>query len=108
MDKTLVTVEVDGLKTCLLIDPSCFDDPGLEAATRIVEKNRWKLGFAVNATTRCWMGTHVRNYNTYWILVNAACYESAERLRAFVRKTANCDLAHQPYHGGDLTLDTYA
>ena len=108
MPTAFVYVEVDGIKTCVLVDPNIFDDPFLEAATRVIERNRNRVGFAVTPTMRCQCEKQVRNYNAYWVLVNAALYTDAERLRALVKRKTKCDLATQPWHGGDIKLDAYA
>ncbi len=108
MQKIMVTVDADGFKSAMLIEPDRFDDPSLEAATRIIEKNRLNPKFTVTPVIRCIVGKQVRNYNTYWVLVNAARYDVAERLRKVVLTKTKVDLAQQPYHGGNLKLDAYA
>ena len=91
-----------------LVDTECFDDAYLEGATRVVEKNRNSSVISVGPTIRIRIGKQYRNYNSYWILVNAACYPVAEQMRAAVKARFKVDLATQPYHGGNLKLDTYA
>ena len=104
----IVTVELNGLTASVVVDTECFDDAYLEGATRVVEKNRNSSVISVGPTIRIRIGKQYRNYNSYWILVNAACYPVAEQMRAAVKARFKVDLATQPYHGGNLKLDTYA
>jgi hypothetical protein len=84
------------------IDTEIFDDPYLEAATRAVEKIKTRRGGIIRAVTECW-GKKVpkksQMYNSYWILVNAACYVKAEQLRDKFKMQTNCDLKLEPLHG---------
>ncbi len=84
------------------IDADIFDDPYLEAATRAVEKIGFKKGSMLRAITECWEKAKPKNsalYNTYWVLVNAAHYNEAERLREKFKAQTNCDLAKEPKCG---------
>lgn len=84
------------------INIDIFDDPLLEASTQAIEKIKKNKYGIVNAVTECWFKktpkkTHI--YNSYWILVNAACYVKAEQLREKFRLQTKCDLATEPLHG---------
>ena len=84
------------------IDTELFDDPYMEAATRAVEKTRSQKHGIVRAITECWEKKDSKKavmYNSYWVLVNAACYKKAEILREKFKMQTDCDLATQPYHG---------
>jgi hypothetical protein len=84
------------------IDVSIFDDPYLEAATRAVEKVKASKHGIVRAVTECWDKKDAKKpilYNSYWVLVNAACYAKAEQLREKFRMQTDCDLAKDPIHG---------
>ena len=84
------------------IDADVFDDPYLEAATRACEKIRNNKGAIIRAITECWEKDKPKNsaiYNSYWILVNAACYEKAEALREKFKAQTDCDLAKEPKCG---------
>lgn len=84
------------------IDSNIFDDPYLEAATRACEKIRNDKGAIIRAITECWEKTNPKRsamYNSYWILVNAACYDKAEELREKFKAQTDCDLAKEPQCG---------
>ena len=84
------------------VDTDIFDDPYLEAATRAVEKIGFKKGTMLRAITECWEKDKPKNsamYNTYWVLVNAAHYAEAERLRDKFKSQTDCDLAKEPKCG---------
>jgi hypothetical protein len=81
------------------IDSRVFDDPYLEATTRAVEISRKSRGSIIQAFTKCWekeTPKKVATYNSYWILVNAACYAKAELLREKFQAQADVDLAKEP------------
>lgn len=81
------------------IDADVFDDPYLEAATRAVETIRGNRGAIIRAVTQCWEKENPKKtamYNSYWILVNAACYDKAEQLREKFLAQTDCDLAKEP------------
>lgn len=83
------------------IDTEVFDDPYMEAATRAVEKSKKKKHATIRPITECWDKKTPKKpfvYNSYWILVNAACYSKAELLRDKVKIQSDCDLATQPVH----------
>ena len=71
----------------------------MEAATRAVEKIGFSKGKILRPTTECWEKDNPKRstlYNTYWILVNAAHYKEAERLRDKFKTQSECDLAKEP------------
>jgi len=84
------------------VDTDIFDDPLLEAATRAVEVTRKQKYGIVRAVTECWDKKTPKKsvlYNSYWILVNAGCYNKAEQLREKFKMQTKCDLAKEPLHG---------
>ena len=84
------------------IDTGVFDDPFMEAATRAVEKTKTQKHGIIRAVTNCWEKANPKKsamYNSYWILVNAACYGKAEQLREKFRAQTDCDLAKEPQCG---------
>lgn len=84
------------------IDTELFDDPYMEAATRAVEKTKNQKHGIVRAITECWEKKDPKKavmYNSYWVLVNAACYKKAEILREKFKMQTDCDLAKEPVHG---------
>ena len=84
------------------IDEKVFDDPFLEAATRAVEKSKNQKGSIIRPVTQCWEKSNPKRgalYNSYWILVNAACYAKAEQLREKFKAQTECDLAKEPKSG---------
>jgi hypothetical protein len=87
------------------IDTEIFDDPYLEAATRAVEKYRKVRGAIIRPITTCWEKKSPKKicmYNSYWILVNAACYAKAEQLREKFKMQHDVDLKSEPLHGRDV------
>ena len=81
------------------IDNDVFDDPYEEAATRAVEQGKNKRGSIISHVTKCWDKSNPKKnalYNTYWILINAACYAKAELLREKFKAQHNIDLAKEP------------
>ena len=84
------------------IDGKLFDDPYLEAATRAVEKSKNQKGSIIRPVTQCWEKLNPKRgalYNSYWVLVNAACYSKAEQLREKFKAQTDCDLAKEPKCG---------
>ncbi len=81
------------------IDVNLFEDPFMEAATRAVEKSKLEKGKIIRAVTNCWEKQNPKKtamYNSYWVLVNAACYDKAELLREKFKSQTDCDLAKEP------------
>jgi hypothetical protein len=82
------------------VDMDIFDDPYMEAATRSVEIYRKSKHGTVRAIIECWdkvppnAARHL--YNSYWVLVNAACHEKAEHVREIFKAQTDCDLATEP------------
>jgi hypothetical protein len=88
------------------IDTDIFDDPYLEAATRAVEISKAEMHSIIRAVAECWDKKIPKKsymYNSYWILVNAACYNKAELLREKFKAQTDCDLALEPKHGRNPT-----
>lgn len=87
------------------VDMEVFKDPFMEAATRAVEKCRKSKGAIIRPITTCWEKKLPKKriiYNSYWILVNAGCYDKAEQLREKFKMQHNIDLAKEPLHGKDV------
>lgn len=103
------------------VDTEVFEDPFLEAATRAVEKCKKNKGAIIRPVTSCWekelvaetpeelkkktvkksgkkMAKDTHLYNSYWILVNAGCYQKAEQLREKFKMQHNIDLKNEPLH----------
>lgn len=84
------------------IDGGVFEDPFMEAATRAVEKSKDVKGSIIRPVTQCWEKENPKRsamYNSYWVLVNAACYKKAEQLREKFKAQTDCDLAKEPQCG---------
>ena len=84
------------------VDFDIFDDPYLEAATRAVEKSKTRKHSIIRPVTNCWEKNDPKKsamYNSYWVLVNAACYAKAEQLREKFKAQTDCDLAKEPKCG---------
>ncbi len=84
------------------IDSEVFDDPMLEAATRAVEEiSKTKKNSLIRAIMECWEKKTPNDpivYNSYWLLVNAACYDRAELLREKFKVQYDRDLKKEPLH----------
>ena len=103
--KTIVVSLTADNVTEFEINLGIFDDPFLEAATRAVEKYRKVQGAIVRPIITCWEKKTPKKtymYNSYWILVNAACYTKAEQLREKFKMQHNVDLKNEPLHGRDV------
>ncbi len=89
------------------VDADIFDDVYLEAATRVVEKNRNTPDFTVSIVIVCYEKKDEKDsnkhicYNTYYVLVNAAMYDKAELLRLNFLKIYNIDIKKQSLHGNE-------
>lgn len=84
------------------IDLGLFTDPFLEAATRAVEKSKNQKGSIIRPVAQCWEKDNPKKgslYNSYWVLVNAACYAKAEQLREKFKAQTDCDLKDEPMCG---------
>jgi len=87
------------------IDTSIFDDPFMEAATRAIEHLRKETHAIIAPVIKCWevdTPKKMQMYNSYWVLVNASCFNKAERLREKFKLQCDCDLAKEPLHGKQL------
>jgi hypothetical protein len=88
------------------VDPDVFTNPFVEAATRFIEEMRGVPDINIGAVIECWPAAEefqdspvpppVVRVNSYLALVNAARYETAERLRQAVLKQHSLDLATEP------------
>jgi hypothetical protein len=87
------------------IDINIFDDPYLEAATRVIENHRFDKTFKVSVIVECYFKNDVADpmkhfiYNVYYILVNAALYEKAEKLRTLFKQNYGVDLKFENMRG---------
>jgi hypothetical protein len=84
------------------VDVDIFDDPFMEAATRAVEKSKEIKRGIIRPVIECWEKNDPKRsylYNSYWVLVNAACYKKAELLRDKFKMQYDHDLALEPKNG---------
>ena len=84
------------------VDSDIFDDPYIEAATRAVEICKVNNTGTINHFTECWEPKNVIKshiINSYWVLVNASMFETAEALREKYKSFKNVDLFKEPIHG---------
>lgn len=91
------------------VDSEIFEDPYMEAVTRAAEGIRKQKGAIIRAVTECWDKKTPKKselYNSYWMLVNAGCYDKAEQLREKFRMQTDCDLAKEPLHGKSVTRNS--
>jgi hypothetical protein len=87
------------------VDPDVFTNPFVEAATRFIEDMRGVPDINISAVIECWPSAEdyesptphpIVRVNSYLALINAARYETAERLRQAVLKQHSLDLATEP------------
>lgn len=77
-----------------------FDDPCMEACTRILEFKRQQSSHLsvppcmISSLDR--KGAKVHVYNTYMVLINAGLYKYAENLRNTFMKDSGIDLKKEP------------
>lgn len=89
------------------IDYTIFSDIFMEAATRIVEKNKDSNEFKVSVIIECYEKQHTKDqeqhfaYNTYFVFVNAALYAKAEELRLNFFKEHKIDLRKESLKASD-------
>jgi hypothetical protein len=87
------------------VDSEMCEDILLEAATRIIEKNKRTKGFKLAVIMECFEKKNAKVadkhyvYNTYYVMINAGLYEKAEQLRSEFKKTFNVDLKTEPLYG---------
>lgn len=88
------------------VDGDVFDDPYMEAITQSVEQLKAKKHGIIRAVAECWdkkTPKQVRLYNSYWILVNASCFQKAEILREKFKMQFELDLANEPIYGRNIS-----
>ena len=96
--KEVIVKSSDKWKKSVLIEHEIFEDCLMEGATRLIEENHNKKGFTTSIILHCYLKEDEKNlcnhytYNIYYVLVNAALYEKAERVRETFKKTHGVDL----------------
>jgi hypothetical protein len=99
MKKNKVIVTVGSEKFTLDIE-DIFDDPFMEACTRIIEFKRQQSHHL--SVPPCLIacldrkGAKMHVYNTYMVLINAGFYVYAENLRDRFMKDSGIDLQKEP------------
>jgi len=99
MKKNSIIVKL-GTETFKLDIEDMFEDPFMEACTRIIEFKRQQSTHMsvppcmISCLDRKRSKMHV--YNTYVVLVNAAMYVQAENLRNRFMKDSGIDLKKEP------------
>ena len=87
------------------IDGDIFDDVYMEAATRVIEKNKDTPNFSVSIVMKCYdkKDENIPDkhfvYNTFFVLINAAMYAKAELLRLNFLKIHKIDIQKQGLKG---------
>lgn len=96
-----IVVECLDWRDAIEIDSTIFDDVYMEAATRVIEKNKNTPDFSVAIVMKCYEDKDEKDpykqfvYNTYYVLVNAALYDKAEMLRLNFLKVHGIDIKKQ-------------
>lgn len=89
------------------VDSEIHDDVYMEAATRVIEKNKNTPNFTVSIIMECYDKKDEKDpnkhfiYNTYFVLVNAGLHEKAEMLRLNFLKMNKIDLRKESIKGYD-------
>lgn len=84
------------------VDGDIFDDTHVEAATQAMEQCRRKKYGTIKPVTYCWEKKDEKNprkyhlLNSYWILMNASLFKTAEQLRDKFKMQEDVDLAKEP------------
>jgi len=87
------------------VDADIFDNTHLEAATRAIECCKLKKYGKIRPIIDTWekkdekLPKKHHMLNSYWVLVNAACYDRAELLREKFQNQTNVDLSKEPISG---------
>lgn len=100
----VVIVKINGKKNQVAVDSAIFDDIFIEAATRVVEKQRKNITFfhKIRIVGECYEKEDEANFqkhyqiNMYHILVNAGLYSIAELLRTKALNLHQIDLQLEP------------
>lgn len=99
MKKNRIVVKLAAEKFTLDIE-DIFDDPFMEACTRIIEFKRQQSSHMsvppciVSCLDR--KGAKIHVYNTYVVLINAGMHKFAENLRNRFMKDSGIDLQKEP------------
>jgi hypothetical protein len=89
------------------VDSEIHDDVYMEAATRVIEKNKKTPNFTVSVVMECYDKNDEKDpykhivYNTYFVLINAGLHEKAEMLRLNFLKVNKIDLQKQSLKGDE-------
>lgn len=87
------------------VDANVFEDIYVEAATRALERVRCNPTAIIRPIIECWEKKDANKpsgyilCNSYWMMVNAAMYDKAERLREKFLAQTDRDLAKEPLRG---------
>jgi hypothetical protein len=100
----VVIVKINGKKTQVAVDPEIHDDIFIEAATRVVEKNKKDMSFfhKIRIIGECYEKVNENDVskhfqiNMYHILMNAGLFSVAELLREKAKNLHNVDLQLEP------------
>lgn len=100
----VVIVKLNGKKSQVSVDSELHDDIFIEAATRVVEKNRSDMSFfhSIRIIGESYEKADENNIdkhyqiNLYHVLVNAGLYSVAELLREKTKNLHNVDLQLEP------------
>lgn len=100
----VVIVKINGKKSQVTVDSAVFDDVFIEAATRVVEKQKKNMSFfhKIRIIGICYEKADeadvTKHYqiNLYHILMNAGLYSVAELLREKAKNLHNVDLQLEP------------
>ena len=100
----VVIVKLNDKKSQVTVDSTLHDDIYVEAATRVVERNKKNMAFfhKIRIVAECYEKADVNNednhfhVNMYHILLNAGMYSLAELLREKAKNLHKVDLQSKP------------
>lgn len=100
----VVIVKINGKKSQVTVDADTFEDIFIEAATRVVERQRGNQAFfsKIKVIGLCYCKEdeerpeNHQQINLYHIMVNAGMYDLAELLREKTKNLHNVDLQIEP------------
>lgn len=100
----VVIVKINDKRSQVTVDADIHDDIFVEAATRVVEKNRKNMSFfhRIKIIGECYEKSDEQNIqkhyqiNMYHILMNAGLYTLAELLREKTKNHHKVDLLFKP------------
>lgn len=100
----VVIVKINGKKNQVTVDTAIHDDIFVEAATRVVEKQRGNASYFTKTKLigLCYLKDDHKNperhqhVNLYYVLMNAGFYDLAELVRDKTKEAHKVDLQTQP------------